>query len=180
MQHAFQQPSKHQPSAGNDFFEALSHFFILFLFATRLWQDVEYLRTSLAISPKDASACTSMLALSYYMIYILLPWSIMIYYVTSKKVLLCTTCLWKFLPESQCRARVAMAGWDWGEHVSCKVGMNTPRVAHVGVDTLAFQSPGERPREKHVGKFGATVCLDWTVGSLGTDRNAEKTGTYYI
>ena len=56
--------------------------------------------------------------------------------------------------------------------------MNTPRVAHVGIDTLAFQSPGERPREKHVGKFGATVCLDWTVGSLGTDRNAEKTGTY--
>jgi hypothetical protein len=36
MQHAFQQPSKHQPRAGNDFFEALSHFFILFLFATRL------------------------------------------------------------------------------------------------------------------------------------------------
>ena len=62
--------------------------------------------------------------------------------------------------------------------MSCKVGMNTPRVAHVGIDTLAFQSPGERPREKHVGKFGATVCLDRTVGSLGTDRNAEKTGTY--
>ena len=58
--------------------------------------------------------------------------------------------------------------------MSCKVRSNTPRVAHVGINTLAFQSPGERPSEKHVGKFGATVCLEWTVRSLSRDRNAEK------
>ena len=52
--------------------------------------------------------------------------------------------------------------------------MNTPRMAHVGIDTLAFQSPCERPREKHVGELGATVCLEWTVGSLGIGRNAAK------